>query len=478
MTDLVYTPPQVSIQEQSAPVPNLGTVSVLPPSRVALVGPGVGYQTFTEAIVLTGTTPKALTQKGVDTTKITVSSLAGAVYTETTDWVSVETGAVAEEAVTTIARTGGGAITSGQTVYVTYQYTDTAYYLPYQSSDFDQIQSRFGKALDPDTGAVTSPLSLAAKFVLEAGAVDVVIVPTKGSTPTSVTAAQINTAYASLASRRDIGTVVPLPVGLSGTDGSPATSTTLATDLELHCVNLSAQGYFRIGILGYDTTATRSPSVIAAAVKNSRVVVCDPQVMSFYNPYTRTTVEIGGMYLAAHVAGMAAALPPAEPLTRKTVRSFAGIPARIKTAMTADAMNSASGSGVLVVDQETDGRLFVRHSVTTDMTSVLTREVSIVRAKDAHIRLIQNNIERSGLLGRPGDQDTPSDIQGLINGSLTQCQALGLIDSWSNLTVRRSESDPTVLEVRYSYVPIFPTNQISVIFSINTVTGNILQEAA
>lgn len=171
-------------------------------------------------------------------------------------------------------------------------------------------------------------------------------------------------------------------------------------------------------------------------------------------------------------------LPPAEPLTRKNVRSFSGIPARKRVTMTVSEMNRLAATGVLVVESDIDNRLFVRHGITSDMSSILTREISVVRAKDAHVRVVQRIVEASGIIGRGTDYDTPADVQGLIEGALTQCIALGLFVRFNGLTVRPNESDPTIFDVRYNYNPIFPLNEISMVYSINTVTGNVQEAAA
>ena len=55
MANLVYTPPGIYIDENASPVPNIGQVTALPPSRVAIVGPSIGYRTEIETIKLGAT---------------------------------------------------------------------------------------------------------------------------------------------------------------------------------------------------------------------------------------------------------------------------------------------------------------------------------------------------------------------------------------------------------------------------------------
>lgn len=470
--NLVYQPPGVYIAEDALPVPNLGTQVALPPSRVCLVGPSVGYQPFTEAVQLIATTAVTLSNAGISSSSIVVKTLAGITLTLAVDYTIAQTGTPAEEAGTTITRVGGGAIADGQTVYVTYNYTNSAYYLPYVSSDFDEIQSRYGSALNTTTGAVTSPLTLAAKLVMEQGTREMILLPTKGSTVNLVSTAQLTAAYAQLEARDDVGIVVPLPVGIIGTDLSVGDTTNAATDLKTHVEAASNGGNYRIGIYGLDKGATRSHDTIATAVASKRVMVVYPNILNWFNGYININSELDGYYLAAAYAGMFNSRQAQEPLTRKGVRSFSSIPSRIFSAMTSSFKNNLSDKGVAVAEQTADGRMVVRHGVTTDRTSVLTREASIIRAKDTLLRLIFVSLDRSGVIGSPLDNETPVRVRGLVDGALQQALAAGLMVSYSNLKVRQSASSLTTLEVKFSYQPAFPLNFVTVSFSINTTTGN------
>lgn len=472
MAELVYIPPGVTVDENAQPVPNINGIVAIPPSLVALVGPSIGYQTYTEPVRLVATTPVTLSQRGVDLTSVVVTSLAGANRVVTTDYTTAQSGSPAEESVSTIARVNGGAIADGDTVYVSYRYTNSGYYLPFLSSDWDQIQTRFGAAINSSTGAVGSPLSLAAKVVMEQGVRELILLPTKGSTPTSVTAAQINTAYTALEARDDVGIVVPLGVGIVGSDVSPGDTTGLVQNLKTHADSMAAQGKYRIGVVGLDAGATRTHSTLAQSMSSSRLVMTYPNILNWYNGYTNTTMELGGVYLGAAIAGMLASRNPQEPLTKKTVRSFPSIPARIFSTMTKTAKDDMSNAGVCVVEQAADGRLVVRHGVTTDRSNVLTREVSIVRAKDTLIRLIYQAIDQAGIVGSPLTAETPVRVQSIVDGALTQAQNAGIVVAYSNLSVRISDSDATSLQVKFAYRPAYPVNYINVSFSINTVTGN------
>jgi hypothetical protein len=476
MADLVYQPPGIYIDESPQPVPNLPSVVALPPARIAIVGPSRGYQENTETIQL-GATGVALSRRGINDATVVVKALDGTLYSEATDYNVTQTGTPATEEVTTITRESGGAITLDSVVYVSYRFTDSAYYEAYQSGDWDAIQSRFGPAIDPTTGAVGSALSLAARIAMEQGASDLVLVPAAGATPSSVTAAQLKAALDKLLARDDVGVVVSLPVGISGTDVAPGDTSTAATDLESHVVAATNSGLYRTGVIGYDTAADRNHATVAQTIDSNRVMLAYPNALNWYNGLTNTTMEIGGAYLAAAYAGMMAALPVQIPLTRKQVRGFSAIPARLRGLMTMPFKNELSAAGVTVTEQTADGRLVVRHSVTTDPSSVINRESSIIRAKDAKLRLIYLTVDRSGIIGTAADEETPVRLRSLIEGALNQCEQAGIIVSWSNLSVRRSTTDLTRMEVKYAYEPAYPLNSITVSFSISTTTGELADAA-
>lgn len=467
----MYVPPGVIVAEDASPVPNIASSVAIPPSRVALVGPSIGYQTYTEPLLMTGVVPQTLAKKGVSSASVVITTLTGATLALTTDYTVAQTGTPAEEAVTTVTRVGGGAITDGQTVYATYQYTDSSFYEPFLSSDWDQIQTRYGAAIVASTGAIGSPLSLAAKIVMEQGVREMLLLPTKGSTPTSVTAAQINTAYIKLETRDDVGIVVPLGIGITGTDVSPGDSNSLVQNLKTHVTNMSAAGLYRIGMLGLDSGATRDHGALASSIASARVGLVYPNILNWYNGYTNTTIEVGGVYLGAAAGGMLAARMPQEPLTKKTVSGFSSIPARVISTMTKSVKDDLSNKGVSVVEATSDGRLVMRHGTSTDRTSLLTREISITRGKDTKIRLVYQALEQSGLIGTPVTSDTPVRIRSIVEGALAQAKALGVIAEYSNLAVKVKDGDPTSVLVKYAYIPAYPLNYITVSFSINTVTG-------
>jgi hypothetical protein len=470
----IYQPPGIFIGQEQAPI--VGNIG-LAPNLLAIVGPSVGYRTQVESITLPGTTDVALSRAGIDEDTITVTDQTGAPFDVDVDYEVTVTGSGAT-ATTEVTRLTDGDIEDGESIRVTYQYTDSAYFEPLRVSAFGTVRDSFGSPIDPSSGAITSPLSFAAKIAFDNGASEMVLLATEG-TPTLVTRTEISDAYPLIETLIDVGIVVPLPVGITGTSETPGDTKNIATDLANHVDAASAGGDRRVGIVGLDKAAAIPPNEVAAAVGSQRVSVVHPNVMQWYNGFANQTVEVSGYYLAAAAAGRMAALPIPEALTKKRIFGFTGVPPSVLSTMTKTTKDAWSRGGVSVLEPDRQNRLSFRHFLSTNMQSVLTREVSVTRARDEMMRLITGAVEGAELIGTPIVADTPLRVQSVVDGAL-QTAVSGsspLIVDYTGLTARIAQIDPSVIEVRFSYRPAYPLNYISIVFTIDTTSGTI-EEAA
>lgn len=478
MTDIFanYRPPGVYAQEATTPlVTNVG----INPTVIALLGPSVGYRVNTESITLDGTTPVTLAKQGINASTIVVTKDSGAVAVLDTDYaVDVDEGTTNATDVTSIIRdNSGGTIGDGEAVTVSYQFTDEAYYDPLRVTSYEEVKDAFGEPLDRTDGSIVSPLSLAAKFALDNGATRLVLIPVTGSA-TSVDVDDLASSYAAALALEDVSIVVPMPVGINGTDGSPGDTGQVGTDLKNHVEGAEDDGIYRVGILGYETGVTVAPPDLAGGIASRRVMIAYPNRMGYYNSFLNTTIELPGYYLAAAYAGRFASLPVQYPLTRKTIRGFSSIPTAVLNAMTRTTKDTMSRGGVAVTEPSTTRGLICRHGVTTDPTSVLTREISIVRQQDTMIRAIMESLDLADLIGTPIMEETPVRIKGVVQGVLESMVDADVIVGYSGLSVRQIEIDPTVIEVKYLYAPSYPNNYILITYGIDTSTGALAVTAA
>lgn len=470
-----YQPPGVFVEEDLS---TLVSVAGIQPTVVAVVGPGRGYRLGDDTLLMDDDAGVPLSGHGVDTGTVVVTGTDGTVHALTTDYTLAPD--AIDNTITNVLRVDAAGIDPLDTVFVTYQYTDADYYNPLRVFDFDDVTAAYGASLDLTTGAILSPISFAAKIAFDNGCRELVMVATTGDVDIDVDPADLIAAYAKLDAVQDVNIVVPLPVGITGSEGTPGDVITVATDLETHLVNAASDGLFRIGVVGYETTVSVLPTTIASGVANKRVVLAWPNVLRYYHGFTNTTTDVSGYYLAAAYAGRLAFNPVQMPLTKKVIRGFNGFSAATMQAMTVTQKNAWSSGGVAVTEVTRTNNLSVRHGVTTDMTNANSREISLVRARDALIELVQSTVDASNLVGSWIDGDTPGQVKSVVAGALEAAVSTSLVVSYINLKSRQLLGDPSVIEVKFQYKPAYPLNYIVISFSINTETGetNLTEEGA
>jgi hypothetical protein len=476
-----YQPPGVYWVEN--PLPTASGTGAISPSTLALVGPGIGYRTFVDTVSVNFITQTALSQLGINLTPnasadppyagLVVTNTAGSTtYTVGVDYTVTQNAATDGNAIdttTTIIALSSGAISSGQQVVVSYQYTDSNYYSPTYCNDFPTIQRLFGPAFDTTTGAILSPLSFAAKFALDNGASQLVFCAT--TDPADLASrAGLAAAYTNLSALDSVGLVVSLPVGITGAD-----VTNCATDLSTFLDNqVAVNNVMMFGLIGAETGSTINPITVSESVDDSRVANVFPNQMVYYNGFTNASQTVGGYYLAAALAGVLSSNPVQQGLTKQNVRDFSGISPVVYATMTTSYKNQLSAAGVCVVELTRQGVIQCRHGVTTDPTSVYTREISLVRSQDFMIETLLNAVDNAGLIGTPITGQTTATIQGLVTTNLVNLKAQGVIFDYNGINVTESTEDPTIINVTFQYIPSYPLNYITITFSINTTNGTVV----
>jgi hypothetical protein len=463
------------------------------PTVVCLIGQGVGYHTFTETVSFASGNSVQLTKKGINPSSLKVTGyvadpnvsgqsipktflpdIPGSPGTPRDYSVTQDVSGGVINSVSTLVRTTSGTISlTYPQVQVTYQYTDSDYYALHGFTDFTSFQAAYGPALDPVSGAIVSPLSLAAQIALMNGANQIYAIALDGS---GTIQQQFADAYTLLsASNNNVNLVVPLWDTV--TDG-----TALAGMLQTLNAALTADannGVLRTAIVGLDSAYAGSATAVATlatGVASQRIVLPWPNQLSFFNGYTNSTVTVDGFYLAAALAGQAASRQPQVPLTRKLPQGFTGFPATVQSGLTRTVKDQLAVAGVCVVEVDRNAQLSVRQGLTTNYAGgVLTREISLVRAQDALYTLVQNNLEAAALIGQPVTSGTPLQVKSIVAGALETAKSAGLIVDYSNLAVRQQtppNGDPTVIDVQFAYKPSYPLNYVLVGFTVDTSTGD------
>jgi hypothetical protein len=490
-----YVPPGVYVEDNSDPIV---TSNGLPQSVVALIGPALGYQTASETLPIFATSGGILANRGIFVTAVAgppaiaapvVRKLDGTLLAENTDYAFTVDSSGVGGTVTTLQRIGNSPnIADGDTVTVAYAYADPGYYQPQLHTDYDTIISMYGLPMittapaNPNTTQVASPLSLAAKVAIQNGAGTVMTVATNPND--GDLRVQFQKAYDKIATDYSATLVVPvLPDDLTVSSGTVAAFVQqLAQDLKSHAENASTAGYARIGFFGTPRNyveADLSQEALAGSLDSRRVVLMYPHNLSMFNSATNQITEVNGSHLAAATVGRLSSLPIAQGITKQGISSFQGLPDTVKQRMTKAYKDLLSGSGVAVAEIDRLNRLSVRHGVSTDMSALNTREISMTRIADTLYAMVQLGMEAADLIGAPIDAEMTTRVKAALTSILEQAKLSEVIVDYLDLKVRQQTApsgDPSVIECKFAYQPAVPLNYIVVQFQLNLTTGELNDE--
>lgn len=492
---LAYTPPGVSVEETV-------TTTVSPilaaPALVCLVGLTQGYQTRTDQFVISGTTPIAIPGlpsgakiNSILAVKDVINPSNGATdgsgYVTPADY-TVDTNAG------TITRVGSGAIANNTIVNVSYTYTPSDYFNPIRLYDIGSVESRFGSGLNSTGTAINSPVSYAASIAFENGADSVVIQPlfkrstagdpnTAAGQPNSSQAASLSTWQDTLYVIRDIediNIIVPV-VGQSQANVGDSTIISIFQAVQDHAYFMQTQDQYIVSIIGEDSSASANSATDTtikshAATLQSRYggSIAEQTVLINTAKFIRAlpgynqNITVGGQYVASALAGMIASAPVSSSITRKVISGFISV----ADSRSLQEKNLDAAAGIIVVEQKNTAVL-VRHAITIDNTSSARRELSVVRAKHRMIESVRDTIDRQ-IVGRIiADGNAEATVSATISAVLEQLRLNRDIVEYSAVEARIISLDPTTMQVRFSYRPAFPINNVAVQFSIDLSSGSI-----
>lgn len=468
-----YNPPGVYTEAIAGP--QIGVRSSVP-TAVAIFGQTVGYRTYRESLKVNpdadADTPamnRTLTQQGirVDTVKV-VDPNSGQVYVVGTDYVitRVSVGPDSETATRddlyTLQRViDGGHIDPGDTVQLSYQYTDPNYFEVITFFDYDDIVDMYGTPFDA-AGNIQSELTLAAKFAMTNGASTILGCAIDPTDPDTVTIGDYSNALDKFRDEEQIAIIVPA-----------TGATAIQALVQQHVTQQSGNKYERRAVIGMEGSVTPVPSsqrqINAETLSEQRVALVSPSSFYYFAPELNTQITLGGQYMAAAVAGKSVSDIAAMPLTRKTILGFVG-PAETQRE---GGKSLESSNGLMVIEKTRRQQIQVRHGVTTDTTDLHTQEWSIIGQADVMVYRIRDYLDADGLIGMPIYDTTIVQVKASAEAALTSLVADSIIRGYQNLKARQISDKPDVIEVRYEWRPAYPLNFIVVRYSIAVETGDV-----
>jgi hypothetical protein len=427
-----------------------------------------------QSVSVSGITPSGYS--GVFTVASVPSATTFTVTNSTSTTPTLTNASVTNGVTTNTPSNPGAGITASSNILNTYVNANYIYTPTYGNvinyfNSPSAVQQVYGNAFD-STGAINSPITLAAQLAFQNGANSLYAMAVKptsnGLTPTS---SDWQTSINILLGNSAIDTIVPL-VDYSALN--------LYTFFNNFINTQQNNGILQRLFLCRDSSNNVAvPQVTAntlqadaSSFSNQRISIFAPTnyIINTTNQSTTQQVNVAGFYGAAAVAGVYTSLSgPQEPLTHKIVQGFYTIP---NTYSTSDYLSMQS-SGILCLKQRSTGVIYIRQGLTTSTTNWLTQEISIISAQDQLYRNIKNALVNANLIGTAFSNNTTNRILSNIQGTLGNAIANNLIQAYTNLQYSVPNNQPTSVNVTFAYSPTFPLNYINVTFGINPQAGTI-----
>lgn len=364
---------------------------------------------------------------------------------------------VADTAIVTTYERGGNEPKNGDLYYVTYMYTKqdftTAFYTKMSS-----VEKAFGAAI-PD-----NPLSLATYLAMMNGAV---LVGCKQVQRESGQQQAGLTAYRNAIDELEgvlPGYVLPdMILPLRGDSLDLFQHLKKSNDIQ-SSLRYRAE---RTSIIGLAAgTLPRDAMSWAQALGNTRMRMVYPDMATINvqdNVGNTKEYLVDGTFVAAALMGSVVS-PNVDVATPWTGRRLVGF---VQLARTLDAVeqNQIAVKGITVLEDKPPF-LRVRHGLTTDMSSILTKLPTIVLIADEVQKQARSTLERFiGIKNLPG---VSSQIEGSLSMMLKALVAAQIITAYMGVKANVDPLDPTVANVEAYYSPVFPLLYIVVTFHLRS----------
>jgi len=204
-------------------------------------------------------------------------------------------------------------------------------------------------------------------------------------------------------------------------------------------------------------------SLIAATVSEANGGVGNRRAFSLFPDTVKTSLggmekEIPGYYACACVAGQIAGLPPQQGLTNYPIVGLTGVVGVEK--YTRRQLNQMAGGGTYILMQEVQGGpVFARHQLSTDVSSVETRELSITKVVDFTAKFLRVGVRR--FIGRQNINSVFLDTVGTtIQAMLQFLVEQGILNGANLNNIIQDPNAPDTVMVDVTLDVPFPCNYL------------------
>jgi len=192
--------------------------------------------------------------------------------------------------------------------------------------------------------------------------------------------------------------------------------------------------------------------------QNRRLIITQPEQVATL--YQGTEILVPGYYLCGAVAAMIGQQNPAQPFTNLPMVGFTR-PVGSNDKFSENQMATAAAGGIYWIIQDVAGAPLVsRHQLTTDVSGLKTRELSILKSVDYVAKLIRGMVKN--YIGRNN-----------ITKQLLEAVALGVSGALSSVSgsviaggtldkIAQSTANPDTILIEVSIVPFYPANYIKI----------------
>jgi hypothetical protein len=341
----------------------------------------------------------------------------------------------------------------GDIYYISYEYLKTDYDCKLFTK-FKDVLNEYGPL------SVNNPMTLAAYYCYMNGAVALICCQAKKA---------LNSEEAADSTYYDILERLKQPV-----DGQkPSIIVPLTTSQAVigycnnHVNQQSSKRYRneRICFFGFATgTEPSEAAEFAESIRNERLTCIYPDgaVIELSNPDgTVQEAVVDGTYLAASYAGLNVSpiYDVAEPMTRK---SLVGLTKLVRQ-LDEPTMDMVASKGVTLLEKV--GATFtIRHGLTTNMASSLTREQNIITIRD----FIQQEARRvlNPYIGRKFTANVPNDMITTLSSMLRAAIDKQIIVNYKGVSAERDKVEPDYIKMTAYYIPIIGLNYVEVSFNV------------
>ena len=195
-----------------------------------------------------------------------------------------------------------------------------------------------------------------------------------------------------------------------------------------------------------------------AGYQNRRLVLLQPENIGVQ--FGGLDLKVPGFYAGAMIAAMVGEYNSSQPFTNLPMVGITAVYGS-NDKFTEDQMATAASGGVYWLLQDTVGAPIVsRHQLTTDMTSVKTRELSITKAIDKVSKQLRVAVKR--FIGRNNITDgLLSQIGLVITGTIKATIGVDVADATLE-GIERNADNPDQIDIIVTLTPLYPANKITI----------------